>query len=180
MSTVTSGNEGGEPSNNLELQPTTQNTGDDINGILERQVTFQENPPTNHSTGDDTNGALEHQVTFQEQLRRGATNSGQYYPDEKNPGTWPNNLVGWQGPNDPQNPMNWKKSRKITCTMLLGFTAMGASFASSSFSPTFVAVSNEFGVSTQVSTLSLSIFVLGFAFGPLVSARLEFKSCRVF
>lgn len=53
--------------------------------------------------------------------------------------------------------------------MLLGLTTMGASFASSSFSPTFGAVSAEFGVSEEVVILTLSLYVLGFAFGPLVS-----------
>lgn len=46
---------------------------------------------------------------------------------------------------------------------------MGAAFASSSFSPTFEQVSAEFGVSEEVCILTLSLYVLGFAFGPLVS-----------
>jgi hypothetical protein len=118
-----------------------------------------------------TSQNLERQATLQEDLRRRATNSGQYYKHEKgaNPGNWPNNLVGWDSEDDPANPMNWPRRKKIGITLLLGFTTMGASFASSSFSPTFGAISEEFGVSTEVATLSLSLFVLGFAFGPLVS-----------
>jgi DHA1 family multidrug resistance protein-like MFS transporter len=50
---------------------------------------------------------------------------------------------------------------------------MGASFASSSFSPTFGALSSRFGISTEATTQSLSLFVLGFASGPLVSTREE-------
>jgi hypothetical protein len=84
---------------------------------------------------------------------------------------WPNNIVGWDGPDDPQNPMNWSVKKTMGITVLLGFTAMGASFASSLFSLTFDAVSAQFGVSTEVTTLSLSLFVLGFAFGPLVSTQ---------
>jgi len=106
-------------------------------------------------------------------LNRQATNSGQYYPgeDEKHdPGKWPNNLVGWDSEDDPANPINWPIKKKIWVTLLLGFTTTGASFASSSFSPTFMAVSQEFHVSTEVTTLSLSLYALGFAFGPLVSS----------
>jgi hypothetical protein len=39
----------------------------------------------------------------------------------------------------------------------------------SSFLPTFDAISREYGVSTKVVTLTLSLYVLEFAFGPLVS-----------
>jgi DHA1 family multidrug resistance protein-like MFS transporter len=42
-------------------------------------------------------------------------------------------------------------------------------FASSVFSTGTTAGAAEFGVSTEVSTLGTSLFVLGFAFGPLVS-----------
>ena len=87
-------------------------------------------------------------------------------PDD--PGNWPDNIVTWHGEKDPNNPMNWPIGKKIRLPILLGITTMGASFASSSFSPTFNQVAEEFGVSTEVATLSLSLYVLGFAFGPLV------------
>lgn len=62
---------------------------------------------------------------------------------------------------------------RMGVTVLLGLTTMGASFASSSFSPTFEAVAAEFHVSTEVTTLTLSLYVLGFALGPLVSLLLS-------
>jgi len=89
--------------------------------------------------------------------------------NEKSLNDWPKNIVDWDGPDDPKNPMNWSRKKKLGITVLLGLVTMGSSFASSSFSPTFDAVSMEFGVSTEVVTLSLSLYVLGFAFGPLVS-----------
>jgi len=94
--------------------------------------------------------------------------------NSSDPASWPNNIVTWDGPDDPNNPMNWNPKYKGFITALLGFTTMGASFASSSFSPTFDAVSQEFHVSTEVTTLTLSLYVLGFAFGPLVSLSSEF------
>ncbi|KAF8858003.1 MFS general substrate transporter [Acephala macrosclerotiorum] len=84
-------------------------------------------------------------------------------PDD--PGNWPDNIVTWHGEKDPNNPMNWPIGKKIRRTVLLGITTMGASFASSSFSPTFNQISEEFGVSTEIATLSLSLYVLGFALG---------------
>lgn len=85
---------------------------------------------------------------------------------------WPDNIVTWNGKDDPECPMNWPLKKKIPITLLLGLTTMGSAFASSSFSPTFIAVAEEFHVSTEVTTLTLSLYVLGFAFGPLVRVLL--------
>jgi hypothetical protein len=88
----------------------------------------------------------------------------------KSPTDWPNNIVSWDGPNDPKNPMKSTVKKKMSIKILLGFPTMNTSFASSSFLPTFDAVSAQFGVSTMVTTVSLSLLVLGFACGLLVSA----------
>jgi hypothetical protein len=88
--------------------------------------------------------------------------------EPEDPGKWPNNIVTWHGEKDLENPMNWPVRRKIRITIMLGLTTMGAAFASSSLSPTFDQIAADYGVSTEVATLSLSLFVLGFAFGPLV------------
>ncbi|PMD31136.1 MFS general substrate transporter [Hyaloscypha variabilis F] len=69
--------------------------------------------------------------------------------NEKSPNDWPKNIVDWDGPDDPKNPMNWSRKKKLGIAVLLGLITMGSSFASSSFSPTFDAVSMEFGVSTE-------------------------------
>lgn len=94
-------------------------------------------------------------------------------PNDPDLADWPDDLVDWDSPQDPQNPRNWRLRRKIIVTLQLGLTTMGASFASSSFSPTFNALEEVFGVSRTVATLSLSLFVLGFAFGPLAFAPIS-------
>src|SRR5690348_15930508 len=81
--------------------------------------------------------------------------------------------------------MNWPVRRKIRITVMLGLTETGVAFASSSFSPTFDQVAAEFRVSTEVTPLSLSIFVLGFALSPLVdhskaSCKLLFNILQIF
>ena len=78
------------------------------------------------------------------------------------------NLVEWDGPDDPENPLNWKVSKKWIITVSLGFMTFCVTFASSAFSNATVPVAREFGVSTEVTTLGTSLFVLGFAFGPLL------------
>ncbi|RDW82201.1 MFS general substrate transporter-65 [Coleophoma cylindrospora] len=78
------------------------------------------------------------------------------------------NLVEWDGPNDPGNPMNWSVGKKWIVTIALGFLTFVITFASSVFSTSTIAVAVRFGVSTEVSTLGTSLFVLGFAAGPLI------------
>ncbi|PMD23913.1 MFS general substrate transporter [Hyaloscypha hepaticicola] len=78
------------------------------------------------------------------------------------------NLIEWDGPDDPENPMNWPTSKKWIVTLALGMMTFCVTFASSVFSNATVPVAELFGVSTEVTTLGTSFFVLGFGAGPLV------------
>lgn len=78
------------------------------------------------------------------------------------------NLIEWDGPNDPENPMNWAVSKKWRVTIAMGLMTFCVTFASSVFSNATVPVATLFGVSTEVTTLGTSLFVLGFAVGPMV------------
>ncbi|KIM93298.1 hypothetical protein OIDMADRAFT_173323 [Oidiodendron maius Zn] len=78
------------------------------------------------------------------------------------------NLIEWNGPDDPENPMNWSLRKKVLLTSTLAMMTFCVTFASSVFSNATVPVSKEYGVSTEVTTLGTSFFVLGFAVGPLV------------
>lgn len=78
------------------------------------------------------------------------------------------NLIEWDGPNDPENPMNWAVSKKWRVTIAMGLMTFCVTFASSVFSNATVPVATLFGVSTEVTTLGTSLFVLGFAVGPMI------------
>lgn len=79
------------------------------------------------------------------------------------------NLIEWDGPDDPGNPMNWPRRKKWIVTMVLGTMTFVVTFASSVFSTATFPTAKEYGVSTEVTTLGTSLFVLGFAIGPMVS-----------
>lgn len=74
-------------------------------------------------------------------------------------------IVSWDGPDDPQNPMNFSRSRKWTITMVTAFLTLTVSFASSVFSTATIVTAKEFGVSLEVMILGVSLYVLGFACG---------------
>lgn len=75
------------------------------------------------------------------------------------------NVVGWYGPDDPENPMNFSQAKKWWITIILAMITFCVSFASSVFSTATVVTSAQFHVSTEVMILGVSLYVLGFAFG---------------
>lgn len=83
--------------------------------------------------------------------------------DEKDP-----NLVEWDGPDDPENPQNWPLRQKWTYTAITGLLTFVITFASSIFSTATVVTAKEFEVSQVVTTLGTALFVVGFAWGPIV------------
>lgn len=74
-------------------------------------------------------------------------------------------IVGWDGPNDPANPMNFSTARKWWITIILALVTFCVSFASSVFSTATQITSAQFDVSLEVMILGVSLYVLGFAFG---------------
>ena len=82
-------------------------------------------------------------------------------------------VVEFDGPDDPLHPQNWPLRKKILLAFMLGYTTLLAAFGSSIFSAATTVVSEAFGVSTEVGTLGLSFYVLGFAFGPMIWAPLS-------
>lgn len=77
-------------------------------------------------------------------------------------------IVEFEGPDDPLNPLNWPVRKRIFATLLLSLTTFVVTFASSVFSSAVRAVAVEFKVSDEVAILGTSLFVVGFAIGPLV------------
>ena len=62
---------------------------------------------------------------------------------------------------------------RVLTAIMLGYTTLTAAFASSIFSAATFPVSIQFGVSTEVGVLGVSLYVLGFAFGPILWAPLS-------
>ena len=74
-------------------------------------------------------------------------------------------FVDWDGPEDPSNPMNWSKPRKLAGVLTLCALAFVSSCASSIFAPASIPIAEEFHVSNTVANLGVSLYVLGFAAG---------------
>ncbi|KAK9239227.1 major facilitator superfamily domain-containing protein [Lipomyces kononenkoae] len=79
-------------------------------------------------------------------------------------------VVDFDGVDDPEHPYNWKLSVKVYISLLVCFGTFTASFNSAVFSPGIKGASKAFGVSSEVGALGTTLYVLGFASGPLVWA----------
>ncbi|CAG8902796.1 unnamed protein product [Penicillium egyptiacum] len=75
---------------------------------------------------------------------------------------------GWDGPTDPNNPRNFSTPKKVFITGCLASLVCIATFSSSVMSPASGDLIQEFGISKEVSVLATALYVLGFAFGPLI------------
>ncbi|CAG7985741.1 unnamed protein product [Penicillium olsonii] len=80
------------------------------------------------------------------------------------------NLVTWDGPNDPENPQNWPRSIKLARSAAPLAVIFSISIASSIFGAASDITAQEYGVSQEVMSLGVALFVAGFAVGPLVFA----------
>ncbi|KAK4635324.1 Major facilitator superfamily multidrug transporter [Fulvia fulva] len=75
--------------------------------------------------------------------------------------------------NDPRNPMLYSETKKWSLTALVAIATLAVAFVSSAYSGGAQEVIREFGCSQEIFTLGISLFVLGFAIGPLLWAPLS-------
>lgn len=76
-------------------------------------------------------------------------------------------------PNDPRNPMGFSQIKKWAITILVAFATLAVAFASAAYSGPVKQIIEEFHSSEEVATLGITLFVLGFAIGPLLWAPLS-------
>ena len=76
-------------------------------------------------------------------------------------------------PNDPRNPLRFSIFHKWAITLMVAFALLAVSFTSSVYSGGVVEIIEEFHCSEEVAALGISLFVLGFAIGPLLWAPLS-------
>ncbi|KAJ4266083.1 hypothetical protein NW762_004057 [Fusarium torreyae] len=83
-------------------------------------------------------------------------------------------VVDWDGENDPENPMHWPNSKKWTNIATVSILTILTPLGSSMFAPGIPAILEEFHEDSEVAaTFLMSVYILGFAFGPLLVAPLS-------
>ncbi|KAE9375192.1 MFS multidrug transporter-like protein [Stipitochalara longipes BDJ] len=82
-------------------------------------------------------------------------------------------VLDWDGPDDPENPHNWPVGKKIMHIIAPAVISLTASFGSSVISPAFPALEKQWGISTTVSILPLTTYVLALGLGPVIAAPIS-------
>ena len=147
---------------------------------LERSDTALSRIQTQRSQHEATVGGshLSRRATRQSALPLPAFGGGKAYPP-----LLPDReeyVVEFEGEGDPRHPFNWSRKRKLRIAGTLGFATFCSSFGSSIFSAGTLVVARQFGVSGEVGILGVSLYVLGFAMGPLLWGPLsELKGRRL-
>ncbi|EXJ92341.1 hypothetical protein A1O3_00891 [Capronia epimyces CBS 606.96] len=77
-------------------------------------------------------------------------------------------IVDWYGPDDPENPQNWSITKKILVTFEICLLTFSVYVGSAIYTAGIPDVSRTFGVSEVAATLGLTLFVLGYAIGPML------------
>jgi hypothetical protein len=82
-------------------------------------------------------------------------------------------IISWDSSSDPDDPLNWPTWRKGTLITLVSFITFMAGLSSSMFAPSVPALMTEFHSTNSICSFVVTVFVLGFATGPLLFAPLS-------
>ncbi|KAG8689113.1 hypothetical protein FRC09_012575 [Ceratobasidium sp. 395] len=97
-------------------------------------------------------------------------------PDlESSPEKEKQRFVDWDGPDDPKNPRNWTFRHRWAATAVVSLFTFMSPLASSMVAPALPQIAEEFGLTpgSILGSMTLSVFVLGYAVGPLIFGPLS-------
>ncbi|KAH8681501.1 major facilitator superfamily domain-containing protein [Xylariales sp. PMI_506] len=80
---------------------------------------------------------------------------------------YPDDIVGWDGPDDPECPRNWSTTKKVLFVITTSSAIAVVSYGSSVFGPAAKISALEFGVAQIVMQLGVALWILGFFTGPI-------------
>ncbi|KAL4867962.1 hypothetical protein BDV12DRAFT_170372 [Aspergillus spectabilis] len=84
----------------------------------------------------------------------------------------PDFLVKWDQ-DDSMNPQNWPVRYKWWVTFQLGMLALAGSLGSSIFTPAHHVIGEYVGVGQEVAVLDVTLYLVGFVFGPIIWAPMS-------
>ena len=85
----------------------------------------------------------------------------------------------WTGPDDPENPWNWARGKRIAHTAVMALMGFAATFATSAFVPGIDGLMADMGISHELALAGLSLWTLGLAVGPVLGAPLSERFGRL-
>ncbi|RMD42817.1 hypothetical protein DV735_g2302, partial [Chaetothyriales sp. CBS 134920] len=77
-------------------------------------------------------------------------------------------LVDWYTIDDPENPKNWTMRKKLFVVFEIYVYTLAVYIGSAMVTPSEPYIQQRFGVSPELSSMSLSLYVAGYGIGPLI------------
>ncbi|KAJ5631143.1 MFS general substrate transporter [Penicillium longicatenatum] len=90
----------------------------------------------------------------------------------------PEELIDFDGPNDPEHPQNLSLLARVWATFMLALFNLVVAIASSIFGSAQAEVAKEFHVSEEVTVLGTSLYLVGYILGPLIFGPVSEKFGR--
>lgn len=143
----------------------SQTLTNDIN-TMERHPTALSRIETHRDQHFGTVGATEMSRTSTNTRELPAFGAGKPYPPPLP--AREEYVVEFDGQGDPMHAQNWPMKKKLFIGTIVAFDSLSATMGSSIFSNATRIIAPLYGVSTEVGILATSLFVLGYAFGPLM------------
>ncbi|KAF2741346.1 MFS general substrate transporter [Polyplosphaeria fusca] len=138
--------------------PVDESDSDSEKGVEKQGDNFERDEQ--ETTVEEIRGGISHEHDLEAQSKLEKKKSSRSISDP--------NLVTWEGPDDPANPKNWSMKRKWAATLIVSSFTLVSPVSSSMISPALNSISEEFHITQKVEAqLTLSIFVLAYAIGPL-------------
>lgn len=81
--------------------------------------------------------------------------------------------LDWDGPDDPENPKNWKNPYKWFITMTVAWMCLVVSFGSSLYTTGIEHIMVEFKASQVLALSGLTFYLLGLSLGPVLGAPMS-------
>ncbi|KAI1143240.1 MFS general substrate transporter [Hypoxylon sp. FL0543] len=138
--------------------PSTNLTGDAAREENMQVSKSEENPVSNPATSDPEKGPAQDVCFREEKQEQDAVTAGDRF------------LVTWDGPDDPANPFNWPRWLKWAVTLLTSLGGMVTLMSSTMIAPALPDISRDLHTNDATTQMTLSIFVLSYALGPMVLA----------
>jgi DHA1 family multidrug resistance protein-like MFS transporter len=82
-------------------------------------------------------------------------------------------LVDWYGPDDPENPRNWSFRKRCFVLFEIALLTFSVYIGSAIYTASIPLITEKFNVSLVVATLGLSLFIEGYALGPMIFSPLQ-------
>ncbi|KAM5529741.1 major facilitator superfamily transporter [Fusarium oxysporum f. sp. phaseoli] len=113
---------------------------------------------------------IERVVTMQSYHEVQRTESRPIQPTQTSDGTI---LVDWYTTDDPDNPQNWGGFKKGFIAFQICFYSFAVYFGSSIYVGAVPEIVERYGISIEVSSLALALYVFGYGIGPMIFSPLS-------